>query len=99
MTLAYVALEMNSRSVRRQSWMRDIYPFAISSYEVFSDNLSAWKLVLPFLNDTILIDALRNEERPDLKYLFLDSFAVTPIETLKDVFSVISESWNIDADS
>ena len=69
MTLAYTAPELCNRSVRKPSKETDIYAWSITCYEILSDMSSAWTNILPIMNDQLLLEAIKNNERPDIGYL------------------------------
>ena len=95
MTLAYVAPELCLRIIRSVTSSSDIYAFALTVYEVVSDLSSPWERVLPVLNDTMLLEAIRDNERPCLKYLLELYSDVIPVKSLTQI---ISQCWDKDQD-
>ena len=67
-TLAYMAPELCNRSVRKTSKETDVYAWSITCYEILSDMSSAWTNILPIMNDQLLLEAIKNNERPDIGY-------------------------------
>lgn len=90
MTLAYTAPELCSRAVMKASCETDIYSWGITSYEIVSDKPSAWSLNLPVMNDQLLLDALKNNERPPIIYIK----ELWCNEDTDVMLSLLSSSWS-----
>ena len=66
MTLACTAPELCLCLIKKATKLSDIYSFTIICFESLIDGSSAWLGALPILNDTILINALLKQKRPEL---------------------------------
>ena len=69
LTISYVAPEIAKKNTNFLSVWTDIYAVAISIFEILSNLSSPWEKNLPLLNDVFLLDALKNNERPDVGIL------------------------------
>ena len=92
MILAYVAPELCLRMIRSVTSSSDIYAFA---YEVVSDFSRPWERLLPVLNDSLLLEAIRDNERSCLNYLLELYNDVIPVKSLTQI---ISQCWDRDQD-
>ncbi|XP_057296083.1 uncharacterized protein LOC130629325 isoform X2 [Hydractinia symbiolongicarpus] len=90
MTLAYTAPELCSRAAKKPSKATDTYSLAISSYEIMSDLNSPWQDVLPLLNDGLLLQALKEDERPDISHVS-NLYNLPECELVMDL---ISKAWS-----
>lgn len=66
MTLTYAAPELCNRSVRHAIKSSDIFSWAITAFEIMTGIQPPWINVLPYLNDALLLEAIRSNERPSL---------------------------------
>ena len=64
MTLGYTAPELCNGKVKKASILTDVYSLAMSIYEILSSQPFPWLNVLPVLNDTLLLEALKENQRP-----------------------------------
>lgn len=69
LTISYVAPEIAKKNTSFLSVWTDIYAIAVSSFEILSNLSSPWENILPLLNDVFLLDAIKNNERPDVSIL------------------------------
>nr|XP_047135056.1 uncharacterized protein LOC124812431 isoform X17 [Hydra vulgaris] len=91
MTLSYTAPELCQCIVQRPSKESDIYSFGVSAFEILSD-ASAWDEVLPLLNDTMLLNALLDGKRPNIKKLK----KIYSSNKCEHVILAIIECWDSD---
>nr|XP_047138643.1 receptor-interacting serine/threonine-protein kinase 3-like [Hydra vulgaris] len=67
LTLGYMAPEIAKKTSNSLNTWTDIYAMAISSFEIFSNLQFPLEKKFPLPNDAILLDALKNDERPYLQ--------------------------------
>lgn len=89
MTLCYMASEIVKRTVKKPTSSSDIYSWGITAFETLSNN-SAWDGILPILNDTLLLQAILNDERPDTSILE----KLYPTIGMDDITNLLENSWN-----
>ena len=87
-TLAYVAPELANGFVKEVSVATDVYSFGISIYEILSDTSMPWEDILPFNSDSILLDAMKRGERPDLSRIYS-----IYSDCISSVVSIIRKCW------
>ncbi|XP_065653072.1 uncharacterized protein LOC136080384 [Hydra vulgaris] len=68
LTVCYEAPELLDLNPKL-SMYTDIYALSISSFEILSNLCSPWENHLPIINDVFLLQALKNNERPDADLL------------------------------
>ncbi|XP_065654902.1 probable serine/threonine-protein kinase DDB_G0272254 [Hydra vulgaris] len=90
MTLAYTAPEICKQEVKSPSFKSDIYSWSMSAYEVLSGYESPWVKIIPILNDSLLIEALSQDKRPNINDL--NQFYTFNDETW--VFKMICNAWD-----
>ncbi|XP_057306810.1 uncharacterized protein LOC130645001 [Hydractinia symbiolongicarpus] len=90
MTLAYTAPELCSRAAKKPSKATDTYSLAISCYEIMSDLHSPWQDVLPLLNDELLLQALKDDLRPDISHVS----KLYNLPHCELVLDLISKAWS-----
>ena len=66
MIAAFIAPEILNRNAK-PNIQTDIYALGLSIYEILSDMASPWKKTFPVYNDALLIEKVKNDERPDMK--------------------------------
>ena len=89
-TLSYLAPEIIRNEVPSLSWSSDIYAFGISMFEVLSNLNSPWEKQLPVLNDTLLMEALKNNSKPNIHILK----ALYPsVQGFQEILNVILDCW------
>ena len=66
MTSAFIAPEILNRNAK-PNIQTDIYALGLSIYEILSDIASPWEKTFPVYNDALLIEKVKNDERPDMK--------------------------------
>ena len=94
MTLCYTAPELCLCLIKKATKLSDIYSFAITCFESLIDGSSAWLGALPIVNDTILINALSKQKRPELdtiKDLYDDKRNLTSL-----VCDMLQNCWQDD---
>ena len=90
MTLAYTAPEICKQEVKGPSFKSDIYSWSMSSYEILSGYDSPWVNIIPILNDSLLLEALCQDKRPNINDL-------NQFYTFNDelwVFKMICNAWD-----
>ena len=92
MTLAYVAPELCQRLVRRPSMKSDAYSWAITCFEILCPLPSAWSSLLPVLTDQLLLEALKNDSRPDIDVLK----ELYPQPNFQILLELIISAWSTD---
>ena len=68
-TISYLAHEILKNEVSNTNWSSDVYAFGISMFEILSNLKSPWESQFPILNDFILLEALKNNTKPESKLL------------------------------
>ncbi|XP_047135313.2 probable serine/threonine-protein kinase DDB_G0272254 [Hydra vulgaris] len=94
MTLAYTAPEICKQEVKSPSFKSDIYSWSMSAYEVLSGYESPWVNIIPILNDSLLIEALSQDKRPNINDL--NQFYTFNDETW--IFKMICNAWDTNPD-
>nr|XP_047145638.1 putative serine/threonine-protein kinase [Hydra vulgaris] len=94
MTLAYTAPEICKQEVKSPSFKSDIYSWSMSAYEVLSGYESPWVNIIPILNDSLLIEALSQDKRPNINDL--NQFYTFNNETW--IFKMICNAWDTNPD-
>ena len=69
-TLSYTAGELCDRTAKCHSKTTDIYSWGMSAFEILSGLTSPWEKMFPTISDAFIIEALKNNERPDTNVLF-----------------------------
>jgi len=90
MTLTYMAPEICEGLVKCANTDCDIYSWALSVYEILAGVSSPWEKILPILSDTLLLQAIKENERPDIN-TFIDLYED---ESVHKVASIILSSWS-----
>ena len=88
MTLSYTAPEILLER-QRPSIESDLYSWAITSYEVIGFGSSAWCEVIPILKDQLLINAVKDKQRPDLNAIT----TLYPNENCETIITYIAKGW------
>ena len=89
MTLAYTAPELCSGEMK-PSFKSDSYSWATSSFEILCNQPSAWANVLSVLNDSILMNSILQNRRPNLRDL---EILYNKDDSRQILFVLISKSW------
>lgn len=65
-TLCYTAPEIIQRKIVQPNIACDVYSWAITAYEILSGVSPAWKTVICTTSDVLLMEALKDNQRPSL---------------------------------
>ena len=96
MTVAYTAPELCNGEMKKPSEMTDVYSWGISAFEILNHLSSAWSNVLPVLNDSLLLAAIKDNKRPDITELA--TLYGSKDQDVNVALHLISQSWNIKQD-
>ncbi|XP_057295131.1 receptor-interacting serine/threonine-protein kinase 1-like [Hydractinia symbiolongicarpus] len=93
MTLAYTAPELCTGLVMKPSYQTDVCSWSITIFEILSDQASPWANVLPVVNDLLLFEALKNNQRPLVDHLQ----TIYSKEDYEFIAPIIKKSWTCDS--
>uniref|UniRef100_A0A7M5WYP1 non-specific serine/threonine protein kinase n=1 Tax=Clytia hemisphaerica TaxID=252671 RepID=A0A7M5WYP1_9CNID len=91
MTLAYTAPEICSGASAHTSFETDIYSLAVCCFQILFNKPFIWEGVLPFMNDSLLINALAENKRPD--FGMIEQLYVADMKKIKEL---IVGCWSTD---